>query len=737
MDPNSIVGAPKDRWVWLAPDWSDHKPETAKQPSGYTRVRVRDIPFADGRIVTVVLDEAGRPVAADGTPTAPAQARVLDQITDPDQERRFKDQQTAASREQAQAERKVVRTYTGTDPQTGRPAAVTEYESGPPKYEEIGAEASSPTAQRTAREEAEIAANAALPPDQDPRSETNAERAARADARIKEQGEQARREQGTARAPSVQTVQGGDGQTYTRVVTIGENGAPTIKQYGPNGQEVAQIPGEKEKPSVRQVQGSDGQTYTIVTTMNASGTPTVTTYDPGGKVVSAVPTKADDPKPTQIIEENGEKKEVIRNPDGTIKDVRPLPGASSGGAGPRMPSILADQSSETLTNYYNQLRDDPSLTPAQRERRLQEAIQIATFAQTEANRAQQEIQSNRGAHVNVATARLSYMQAGMGQALDFVSKFNDKLPPGSNLGGKAFAALLNLQMIRAKDSGIYDLYPPGTTGPWTGRPQAPKTDPGPPKLTNPNDPAAVDADLQASAERIRGITNTTDAGGVPRERTPSAPATTGPLGPPSEADRQRILADRQPASPPAAVAPTAPTTTPAGAGTPTAPATVPPSVSTALPPQPSEVAGGVWVRDTQSQNRQFVPRSKLPAWLGPGSPWVVEDGGAPQAQAQPPQFAALAPYLAPTPQPTAGGASMPPPMPTPEPAPDFAALAPYQPPSMPAPEQQPTMQQTPLALLQAQAAAAVPWNLSDDQIQQYLAAGVPEETIFAVPGRNY
>lgn len=52
----------------------------------------------------------------------------------------------------------------------------------------------SPTAKRTAREEAEIAANAALPPDQDPRAETNAERAARADRVIKEQGAAARQE---------------------------------------------------------------------------------------------------------------------------------------------------------------------------------------------------------------------------------------------------------------------------------------------------------------------------------------------------------------------------------------------------------------------------------------------------------------------------------------------------------------------------------------------------------------
>jgi hypothetical protein len=135
MDPkDAIVGKPTEREVWLSPTWDNYKPITAAQPKGWTRVTVRDTTYADGRVVTHVLDENHQPITA----------QILDQQTDDDQARRFQQQQTAARQEQAatqrqtdQAERKKTRVYTGTDPQTGRPATVTEYESGPPSYEEI------------------------------------------------------------------------------------------------------------------------------------------------------------------------------------------------------------------------------------------------------------------------------------------------------------------------------------------------------------------------------------------------------------------------------------------------------------------------------------------------------------------------------------------------------------------------------------------------------------------------
>jgi hypothetical protein len=126
VNADEVVGTPREYEVWLAPDWSDYN-EKQKKASTWTRVSVRETLYADGRRITQVLDENRAPITT----------RALAEDRDAAQEKRFKDAQTTASRETAQAERKETRTYTGTDPQTGRPATVTEYESGPPKYDEI------------------------------------------------------------------------------------------------------------------------------------------------------------------------------------------------------------------------------------------------------------------------------------------------------------------------------------------------------------------------------------------------------------------------------------------------------------------------------------------------------------------------------------------------------------------------------------------------------------------------
>lgn len=132
MDPNSVVGLPREYDVWLAPDWSDWDEKKSKG-SGWTRVRVRETLYANGRRVTEVLGAGEKPLGP------------LEETIDTAQEKRFKDAEAAATRQQDQAERRVKRTYTGTDPNTGRPATVTEYEDGGVKYDEIKPPAASGT----------------------------------------------------------------------------------------------------------------------------------------------------------------------------------------------------------------------------------------------------------------------------------------------------------------------------------------------------------------------------------------------------------------------------------------------------------------------------------------------------------------------------------------------------------------------------------------------------------------
>lgn len=106
-----------------------------------------------------------------------------------------------------------------------------------------GSVAETPASKRTAREEAEIAANAALPANLDPRSETNAERAARADATIKQQGADAeagrqrqRQDEADARAAAAEKRAAEDqaAQRKSEAEATAERNKPKPQQ-DPNG----------------------------------------------------------------------------------------------------------------------------------------------------------------------------------------------------------------------------------------------------------------------------------------------------------------------------------------------------------------------------------------------------------------------------------------------------------------------------------------------------------------------
>lgn len=58
-------------------------------------------------------------------------------LTNAEQEKRWASQQRTAQQQTDQSERKITRTGEGVDPKTGKPARVTEYESGEPRYDEL------------------------------------------------------------------------------------------------------------------------------------------------------------------------------------------------------------------------------------------------------------------------------------------------------------------------------------------------------------------------------------------------------------------------------------------------------------------------------------------------------------------------------------------------------------------------------------------------------------------------
>jgi hypothetical protein len=565
---------------------------------------------------------------------------------------------------------------------------------------------------------------------------------------------------------SITTITGGDGQPYTRVVTVGADGKPSIATYGPSGQPVASVPGEKEQPKVTQVRGEDGQVYTTITTIGPDNRVSVQTVDQRGNPVEKIPTKADKPDKSELREVDGELMEIIRDPQtGTIKEMRPAQRATStGNAGPPLPRVVVGMSVGALTDYKDQLAQEVAAgrqTQAWANARWTEANQLANYAVGEATLLQREYETNLNANVNIAQSKLSHLDSGMKSALQFVLAINDKLPPNSPLGGKAFSALLGLNAINMARSGINDIKvgPVDTRGiVERGRASAggggTGTVPPPrPRVANPANGEAIEAQRQqaiADLRRETGVSNTTDAGGAPRESTPTVQVGPGHATPSWE----RGGAPVPPAAPAAAV-PAAP-----AVAAPSAPAAVSPTGQTMVPgPQPAGAAPPsgeqIDILNPVSGQRLTVPAANIGTFVGPSLGWervtpATGDPGfhRPDMQASPtgdPGFYRPDMQGPPTGDPGFHRVVDPPPQAS---TPDLAVLANYRPqqqeaqmqtppqapppmsmpeqPQIQIPEQQPIQVDPsggePLALIKQRLLSVPPWRLSDQDYalaQQY------------------
>ena len=292
MDPNGVVGTPRDIWVWLAPDWSDYREgETKPQnATGWTRVKIRETLYNDGRIVRNVLDANGNPVAEGGAPASgAAPAKPLDSTPqyDEEQAKRWKEQQTAAKPQPVSAP-PTQPTIVTRDPATGalttqpnpnyvpptgaaqKPTGGREVTEGTPdpskpggydnerprkvirdaSGKEVWSEELTGTELTAWREARERSRN--------PDGKTDAQIAAdkeKADAAARLARGETRADSAEARAAAaanqpdvrVETVTK-NGQTYTRQITTPKGGgAPTIRTFGPDGKELpGGIPGETQ-----------------------------------------------------------------------------------------------------------------------------------------------------------------------------------------------------------------------------------------------------------------------------------------------------------------------------------------------------------------------------------------------------------------------------------------------------------------------------------------------------------
>lgn len=165
MDPkDQIIGQPREYDVWLSPDWGDWSEKT-KKANDWRRVSVRETHYADGRVVSQVLDENRAPITN----------RVLDQSIDKDQETRFQKEQNNSAPPGGATTKTINGAVFQWNPQTRAydiPTGAAPAPARSPEQQTVDAAA----AAKAQREQQEREANAKLPPSQDPAYETDAER---------------------------------------------------------------------------------------------------------------------------------------------------------------------------------------------------------------------------------------------------------------------------------------------------------------------------------------------------------------------------------------------------------------------------------------------------------------------------------------------------------------------------------------------------------------------------------
>jgi len=453
--------------------------------------------------------------------------------------------------------------------------------------------------------------------------------------------------------------------------------------------------GEAPKPGASiQTRGGDG--YLYIVPIDANGTPGQ------ARRVEGVPPEQPAPKPvqpSQILNTDNGPVEVIRDPQtGQIIGTRPVPGTQQRPTtgGPTMPQIVLGQSEAAVRAAYEQARNDPNMTPAQRQAFVNSVIQTAQLTIQEAN----VFQSQRNSDITLATTKLNEMRSGLKDALTFVVGLNGKLPPGSDLGAKAFVAMLNLQMSMAQRSGLYDI------------PMSPQSRPGGPAYQQ-GQPGAKPGPNGGASEPPPRLPSVTDERAVEQARQESAreleqSPLLGPPIPPEPAPVQQT-APSPPSQPPVAPLPPAQS----------AQQPMPPAAPPAAPQQqPRPVAPPEPPRDPNLADPQTDP-NLVPPMV---NPVTGEPTGLPVAPVQ------MAPRL--------------PPMTEQSPMPSFdiPALARYR----PQPFEQasmgvaapPTDFGMPVALLRQQVLSRPPWAISQAEHDEWLAAGVSEDDMLAIPGRR-
>lgn len=403
--------------------------------------------------------------------------------------------------------------------------------------------------------------------------------------------------------------------------------------------------------------------------------------------------------------------------------------------GPAMPTFVVGMASDAIRQYADQLNAAVAAGPAnggitsgERDKRLNEALQLAQVAVNEAATIQRQNESNLNARVNLATTKYANEVDGLNNALKFVTDLNGKLEEGSTVGATAFAALLGMQAIARKRSGIDAIQPPAP-----GDQRSPQG--------QQIGAAAQGATAQANAQ-ISRLTNPSNAQAVASDQQ----AVRAMLEAEQQAAAARTAAAAQPAAPAQAASP------PASVPAPIMPSRMAPGAAAAAAPAPAAIerADDVLTVQAPDGSTHYMTRANWDA-SGPNQAgYTVVNAEAASARPGVQSSQSSSDYWNQQPSPQQGvpnvypdmgpPATMPaaPGSPAggnvqmaPSPDQDFAIMRAMQPERVAAPT--PDMAGHPL-LLRSEAESLPPWRIPPERLQEMEAAGVPLESIWSVPG---
>ncbi len=523
-----------------------------------------------------------------------------------------------------------------------------------------------------------------------------------------------------------------NGKVYIQVETKNPDGTSSLHFEDQQGNKVS-LPDEVKAGDTKteSVKGSDGRIYTRVTTISADGqTTAVKNFGPDGKQVSEIP---------------GEGPSTPRT------------------AGPPLPNVVLGASQDAARTYKQQLQEGVASgrwSQAWADARWKEFMEVANLAVSEAATRQRNEESQRNAEFNIANARMGSMNTATSNALTFVNSINGLLPAGSNLGGKAFAALLGMNMLQSQMSGMNRIDPRRVPAPLTTADIA--------------NPAALDAKRDELGQAIREATPTviaaTDANigrltqlpaPTPAPAAPAPVATAPPISQQARDDHRTTTVTGVDAIPPGVTPVPGTGQVPGEAGDDqfVGGRVLPQPGSEAGPdpmdqaPQPAPYEETVTVRHRGMRGTKTVTRAYWEQYKAQ-HPWLsqmwAEGPAEPGAPPAPTHLDPTVPYPS-NADPNSEGVpqSVPeirdPIDPTPpavqkampNPAGEWAALAPMAPqPQMPT-QQQPAMPQMggePVAVRRARIASTPPWKLTAEELDWAEQNGYGQEA-WAVPGR--